>query len=355
MEHQYRRILIVRTDRIGDVILTLPVVQVLRDRYPGSYLAMLIRRYTADLIEDNSSIDNIIFYDDGVQPVPFLRLAGKLRSEHFDAVIHTYPRFRLALMTWIAGIPLRIGTGYRWYSFLFNKKIYEHRKDATRHELNYNLNLLKAIGCPVDNRVIFPSLEVRDATVKRVRLVLRTLGVHEESRLVIVHPGSGGSARDWSARNFGLLARSLDGIAGVQTIITGSAQERDLVEEVLRIAGGRALSLVDRLSLKEFAALAKISSLLVANSTGPIHIAAAVGTPVIGLYPQVIPMTAERWGPVTDKKIIFSPSNLPKDCNKCVKQRSPECECMDSITVAEVFGAAKTLLAGEPVRIRLHA
>lgn len=316
---------------------------------------MLIRRYTADLIEDNSSIDKIIFYDDGVQPVPFMRLARMLRSEHFDTVIHTYPRFRLALMTWIAGIPLRIGTGYRWYSFLFNRKIYEHRKDATRHELEYNLNLLKTLGCTVDDQNIFPSLEVRETTVERVKVVLRSLGVREESRLVLLHPGSGGSARDWSARNFGLLGRSLDEIAGVQTIITGSANERNLVEEVRRVAGGRALALVDRLSLKEFAALAKISSLLVANSTGPIHIAAAVGTPVIGLYPQVIPMTADRWGPVTRKKIIFSPSDKPKDCNKCVKQRSPVCECMDSITVAAVFGAAKNLLAGEPVTVQLHA
>lgn len=314
---------------------------------------MLIRRYTADLVEDNSDINEILFYDNGVEPVPFLQLVGSLRDEKFDVVIHTYPRFRLALMTWIAGIPTRVGTGYRWYSFLFNRKIYEHRKDATRHELQYNLSLVTALGCSPAWQTSIPALEVRQATLEKVKALLGNLGVQKGTKLVILHPGSGGSAREWSPKNFGLLGARLNQLSNVQTIITGGSNERDLVQEVRSVAGDRTLTLANQLSLKEFAALAKVSSLLVANSTGPIHIAAAVGTPVVGLYPQVIPMTSHRWGPVTEKKVIFSPTGKPKDCDKCLKQQLPGCECMDTISVEEVFEASTRLLAGEQVGARL--
>ena len=350
---QYRRILIVRTDRIGDVILTLPLVRVLKTSMPQSRIAMLVRRYTAGLVEDNPDLEKIIYYDEGEKPVPLMRLVAELRREHFDVVVHTYPRFRLAIMTWIAGIPVRVGTGYRWYSFLFNKKVYEHRKDAKRHELAYNLGLLAALGWSVDYKNITPSLEVKAGTMEKVKSLLAGFGVRESDRLVVLHPGSGGSARNWSAKNFGLLGRHLCDLPNVRIVVTGTRTEQTLVDEVHSIVGGSSFTLVDGVNLKEYAALAKAASLLVANSTGPIHIASAVGTPVIGLYPHVVPMTADRWGPVTDKKAVFSPANKPPDCDKCVKEQLPLCECMDSISVDEVFKAAKQFLVYDSAKIML--
>jgi len=345
LEHQYRRILIVRTDRIGDVVLTLPVAKVLRENSPQAHIAMLIRRYTTKLVEGNRCVNQILYYDNGEQPVPFFTLASMLRIEHFDVVIHIYPRFRLALITWLAGIPVRVGTGYRWYSFLFNKKVYEHRKDATKHELQYNLNLLKVLGCDVEDKMAAPSLEVKPDAGERVKGLLEHLGVPRNSKLVILHPGSGGSAREWSAGNFGLLGKQLSQLPAVKVLITGGKGEQKKVDDVQAVAGSSAVALVDKLSLDEYAALASMSSLLIANSTGTIHIAAAVGTPVIGLYPHVAPMTVERWGPITDRKAIFAPKNKPLDCRKCIDQCLPVCECMESIAVEEVFEAAKRFLA----------
>ena len=352
MENRYQRILIVRTDRIGDVILTLPMAQVLKKQFPQAHIAMLIQRYTAELVEDNRSVDQIIFYDDGERPIPLFHLVGSLRSHRFDIVFHTQPRFRLALMTWFARISVRVGTGYRWYSLLFNRRVYEHRKDAQYHELEYNLHLLATIGCSAEGEDVTPTLQVRADVLDKMCKMLFSLGIKTNYRIVILHPGSGRSARDWSSENFGLLGKQLSKIPEVKIIVTGRSTERSLIGEVKAVIGDSAIVLPRELSLREFGALSKMASLFIANSTGPIHIAAAVGTPVIGLYPQITPQSAKRWGPYTEKKAIFTPLDKPADCKKCVDATANACECMASIRVDEVYEAAVKYLAQKsPVMI----
>jgi heptosyltransferase-3 len=347
VNHQPQRILIVRTDRIGDVILTLPMAQALKRHFPGAVIGMFIQKYTAEIVEGNSSVDLILLYDDGTKPFSFLSLVATLRSHRFDAVFHTHPRFHLALMTWIAGIPVRIGTGYRWYSFLFNRKVFEHRKDARHHELEYNLHLLQVLDCPVENADVVPRLDIPDAVVDTIRQNLNHHGVKEGNKIIIIHPGSGGSARDWAATNFGRLAQQLSLIKNICVVVTGGKNEENLVSEVKSIGGPKVMSIVDKLSLVELAALAKVSSLFIANSTGPLHLAATVGARVIGLYPQITALSAERWGPYTSKKTIFTPIGKPVNCTKCL-HGNRGCECMNSITVDQVYRAAVEYLADKP-------
>lgn len=309
---------------------------------------MLIRRYTSELVEENEYVDQILYYDEaGGALTPLLQLISNLREQRYDVVIHTQPRPRLALVTWVANIPVRIGTGYRWYSFFYNKKVYEHRKYALKHELEYNLNLLSAIGCSYDGVEIQPTLAVNNDALETMRVLLKKKGVQKGERIVIIHPGSGGSARGWSYGRFGELAHRLGNISSVRVVITGKKEEEELVNNVISTAGTKALPLVEFGSVREFAALAKLSSLFISNSTGPIHLAAAVGTPVIGLYPQLTPQNATRWGPYTTNKTIFSPVNKPVNCKQCRAQRSRICECMESISVDGVFHAAKKYVGGE--------
>ncbi len=344
---EFRRILIVRTDRIGDVILTLPMARVLKRHFPAAHIAMLLRRYTAGLVEDNRDINQILFYDDGQRLLPFFRLVTMLRSEQFDIVFHTYPRFRLAMMTWFAGIPVRVGTGYRWYSFLFNKKLYEHRKDALHHELEYNLNLLTTVDCTISDNDNPLTLDVQPQVLDDMKTLLVQRGVRNNAPTVIVHPGSGGSAREWSPESFGMLARRLFQKLNVNIIFTGGKKEKSLVDRLLSVAGIPAVTFVDELNLKEYAALAKLSTLFVGNSTGPLHIAAAVGTPVVGIYPQVTALNATRWGPVTSKKTVLTPKNKPSDCTVCIRAKQAACECMSTITVDEAFEACLPYLSSE--------
>ncbi|MFN0158069.1 MAG: glycosyltransferase family 9 protein [Bacteroidota bacterium] len=337
-----KRILLVRTDRLGDVILTLPMLPVIRKCFPNAYLAMLLRRYTGEIIEGNPYVDELLWYDNGTELTPFDDMSRTIRSKQFDAAIVVYPTLRLAWLMFRAGIPLRVGTGYRYYSILFNRRVYEHRKDAQRHELEYNLNLLKTFDCAATEKPEF-FIDIKSSTQARVESILTEAGVNLSREIVIIHPGSGGSAREWSPENFGKLAAMLAREQHAQVFVTGTVAESAQIGRVVEASGGAARSLAGKFSLKELAALARMAHLFIANSTGPIHLAAAVGVPVIGLYPQHTPMSARRWGPYTDKKIVFTPDK-PITCAECTGTKGEPCACMESITVEEVHNAAIGLL-----------
>ena len=341
MNQEYRRFLIVRTDRIGDVILTLPMARALKLRRPDAHVAVLIRSYTAELARADRNVDEIIALDGG-RP-SWTGTIARLREAKFDVVFHTHPMARLAFITLLAGIPVRVGTGFRWYSFLFNRRVYEHRKDAARHELEYNLNLLGAVGCEFDPAGLRPEIDTGSVPAARVDDVLAGAGVPAGNRLIILHPGSGASARDWHWRKFASLAEKLAAREGFAVLITGGRGEEPLVEELRSACRGTTYAVVGTTGLLEYAALARRAAVFVANSTGPLHIAAAVGTPVVGLYPRIRPQSAARWGPYTDRKVIISPRDVPEKCALCRGGPGEPCECMERIPVDEVYGAVLKL------------
>lgn len=349
-----KKILLIRTDRLGDLILTLPMLPVLRRGFPRARISMLVSSYTAEILNGNRYIEEVLVYDNSSAPIPFLDLRRTLRVRAFDAAIIVHPTFRLALVVFLTGIPIRIGTGYRWYSFLFNRKVYEHRKDSKRHEAEYNLNLLSALGLRPTAPLEFP-LEISPASVERVRRLCKSYSIGEYDPFIVIHPGSGGSARDWSPKNFGRLAARCIEEMSLKVILTGVRGEEETVEETLKHIPQGAVNLVSQLGLSDLVALIQRSALVVSNSTGPLHIAAAVGTPVIGLYPPTRECSPQRWGPYTTKKRVFVP-----DRNVCPRCQGRECEaadCMDQISVEEVFRAAKEFLtSGErPERQEAHA
>lgn len=337
-----KRILLVRTDRLGDVILTLPMLAALRSCFPDAYIAMLLRRYTGEIVVGNPHVDELIWYDDGVENIPLYAMRRIIRQKQFDTVIVGYPTLRLAWLMFSARIPVRVATGYRYYSFLFNRRVFEHRKDAKRHEVEYNLNLLKQVGCTATDPPAF-FMHIPDEAERNVEELLASLGIVPGTERLIVHPGSGGSAREWPARNFGEVAARISNTRNIQVVVTGAAGEEAKAGEVLKEAGGRAVSVAGKLGIKELAALLRSASLFMGNSTGPIHIAAAVGTPVVGLYPQIVPMSPRRWGPYTMRKRVLVPAK-PVDCRECLRGPGEPCLCMASIPVEDVYEAVCSLL-----------
>lgn len=333
----YRNVLIVRTDRIGDVVLTLPMIAVLRTHLPSSRISMLVRHYTSDLITGTAGLDEIIHYDEGGTHKGFWNMLAELREQRFDLVVVSHPEFRIALMLFVAGIPKRIGSGYRWYSFLFNQRVFEHRKTAEKHEAEYNISLLRAIGCNAD-RVPRVSLSIPDAAREKALAELRDIGISESEKFVVLHPGSGGSARDWSPDRFGDLARLLAG-EGMKVVVSGDQRERSLVETVVERSQGTARALAGRFNLKELAAFLALARAFVSNSTGPLHIAAVVGTPVVAMYPPMRECSAKRWGPLTDEKVVFTADNAL--CPRCKGGPCQGNDCMNQITVEEVLSAVR--------------
>ncbi len=340
------RILLVRTDRLGDVILTLPMLPLLRRAYPDGFLGVLLNRYTGGIVKGNPFADLLLWYDGENGEVPFGPMLRAVREQRFDAVVLVHPTPRLAWLMFRAGIPVRIGTGYRWYSLLFNRRVFEHRRDAKRHELEYNLQLLKELQCPVPDQ-IHPEfgIVVPQEAAERLGAVLRAQKIDPGVKPVVVHPGSGGSAKEWPPEYFGELIRKVARRHVV--VVTGTAEEADTIQTVLR--GGGATSLAGKLDLMELAALLQNASVFVSHSTGPIHLAAALGTPVVGLYPQHPAMSERRWGPYTTRKRVFVPAK-PQDCEECRKGPGEPCACMASIGVEEVAEAVLQLAAGQGLR-----
>ncbi len=300
MSQEYKRIIVARTDRIGDVVLSLPVFASLKKYFPQSELTALVRTYTTDVVSSFESVDNVITYDPDES---LIATRQKLKRMDADAIIFLFPRFRISAAAFLARIPVRAGTAYRWYSFLFNKKVREHRKDSVKSEAEYNLALAEALGC--EEKVFDTKLNINNEALGRVKNFLSENAIE---KYIIVHPGSGGSAFEWGEEKFRELIKSITGRLNLPVIVTGTATEHTLCKKV---SSGipKSINAAGKFSLLEFIALLSEAEVFVSNSTGPIHLAAAVDTPVIGIYPNDKPMTPVRWAPITDKKVILTPSD----------------------------------------------
>lgn len=333
-----KNILIVRTDRIGDVVLTLPMAALIKRHYPNCRITFLLREYTKPLAVNNPFVDEVIVLKEENGKVRLMDMVRQLRKHSFDSAVVVYPSWPITLMTFLSGIKHRIGTGYRWYSFLFSHRHFEHRKYAERHEAEYNVNLLRffSINESIDVKTAeFGIGPVKESEEKIVHLLNEKL--YDFSRpMAVFHPGSGGSARDWPKNRMkeliGTVARELP----VNVVLTGSAAEKQLCEELSE--GLRAYNFAGELDLYGLIALLNRADVMVANSTGPIHIAAALGRPVVGFYPNITACSPRRWGPYTPKSSVFTPKAERGDV------QSDELGGMDTIETKEVFESIKVIL-----------
>lgn len=261
--------------------------------------------------------------------------AGEIKSickiGGYDLAVCVYPRFAIALGLWVGGVKFRLGTAYRWYSFLFNIKHRQHRKDAIKHELEYNIDLLSELGCKPMNYPI-PFLEVKDNYNDTVKNKIKSIGVNADN-FIVIHIPSLGSAKVWSDENFIKLIDLFNSENGISSdiILTGTQADYNQINKVKsELKDQNRCHIITDLNLKELAALLKLSRLFIGNSTGPIHIAAAVGTYCVGFYSPIKVEAAIRWGPYTGKKKIFQPEI--DDSNRDV---------MDDIKPEEVFNFVK--------------
>lgn len=333
-----KNILVVRTDRIGDVILSIPLAGVIKKKYPACKVSFLVKDYTKDLLFSNKFIDEILILKEGDGKVLINENVKMIKAKRFDYAITVYPTFVIALIVFLSKIKNRIGTGYRWYSIFFNKKIYEHRKNAQKHELEYNLNLLSAIGIEnIKQEQIEFNIHIDKLSRNKVLSILSENRVDLKKPVILIHPGSGGSSVDLPVSKFKELVSSLDDEIKKQIVLTGSEKEKQICEE---IADEKILNTAGKFNLNELTALINEAKIFIANSTGPLHIAAALGLNVIGFYPNNRVTSARRWGPYTDKKVIFQPKT---ECDDCKKEQCINKNCMNSIEIAKVKETIESL------------
>lgn len=317
------RILVARTDRIGDMVLSLPVFTSLKAAFPRSSICALTRNQTAELLAGRPDVDDIISFDSDSSRIPwgeFKRLLPEIRKRKFDAAVMLFSNLSVTALTAVAGIPVRVGPATKIAQALLTHRVRQRRSKTMRHETDHNLDLLSVFGVtPIRVAFITPP---HPPVVKLARAGDRPL--------VGVHPGSGGSARNWPEGRYVELVRELAG-AGCDVVVTGSAVERELVERVIQSSGGLATPHIGSGKLMELASVLSQMDVFVAGSTGPLHMASALGTPVVGIYCPIFVCLPQRWGPIGPKDTALVPNVTA--CEKCIMEKCPHFDCMDMISV----------------------
>jgi heptosyltransferase III len=328
-----QRVLIVRTDRLGDVIQTLPMAHLLKTWRPDLHIAMLVSRYTAPLLELAPYVDEVII---GSRAMRLRDRISLFRKAAPDTVFFPAARFRESVAAVAARIPVRVGTGYRWYSPLYTKRIYDHRRHGDFHESVYNLRMLRPLGITPDFSVT-PKLVLRDEDNSAAAHALKDVA----QPFAVLHLLSGGSSPKWPLEQFEQLAMSLAQRLTLSVVLTGTAPEGEQLFSFAGRLGTRNVTshVLMNLSLPTLAAVLAKASLVVANSTGPGHLAAAVGAPTIGLFPLATGLTAKRWGFRGPTVANLSPVTALAECPDCTP-----CTCMGRIQSDEVLRAAMEFL-----------
>ncbi len=336
---RWKRIIVFRTDRLGDLVLSFPVVEALKAALPAAQIDLFVNPYTVPVAGLQRSVSRVI--PDVYPGARGLRaLTGLLKARQYDLAVHLFPVPKLASATYLARIPVRVGTVYRYFSPLFNRRIRLHRKKAGMHERALNLKLVEGIGIPTARASA--GLEIPGRFHREIAGLLDTKGI-DSSRdaFVVLHPGSGNSSLNWPPEHFGRLGKEILK-RGIPVVLTGSGGDRSAVDQAQASMDGGATDLCEELDMEHLAALLAAASLVVANSTGPLHLADALGTKVIGIYSPYVSAAPHRWGPWGQPENVFVPDG--ELCPRCTWERCERYNCLSSIRPETVLARALELL-----------
>lgn len=322
-----KTIIISRTDSIGDVVLTMPLAGIIKKYYPNSTVLFLGKTYTKPVVELSNFVNGFINFDDiekHSNPVEYIS------SFKADIIIHVFPNKILAKLAKQAQIPTRIGTwGRLFHWFSCNKLVIFSRKNSLLHESQLNTKLLAPIGISAN----FSIPEIINfygfQKIPTLRPELKQL-IDSTKFNLIIHPKSKGSAKEWGIENYNRLIK-LAPTNQFKIFISGTEEEGKLIENQLEITSN-CVSLIGKMNLMDFIAFINAADGLVAASTGPLHIAAALSKTAIGLYSPKIPIHPGRWKPIGNKAhaLVFD-----KNCESCKK--SSACNCISKIDPQHVL------------------
>lgn len=291
-----KHILISRPDSIGDVMLTLPVAGWIRRHLPTSRISFLGRNYTRDVVACSENVDTFFSLDAWGTDI-----ASGLRAVQADVIIHALPDRYVVPAAHAAGIPLRIGTARRKYTWRhLNRRHWFSRKNSELHEAQLNLKLLTSLGLQA-----IPGLaEIPELYGFSQVPPPPSLAFSKNERTWIFHPKSKGSAVDFPLESWAKLMHATEK-DGPRILITGTEAEGHLIGNHLPDLP-HVTNLCGKLSLTEFIGLISTADALVACSTGPLHIAAALGIHAVGLYTTQRPMHPGRWGPIGQDTTVIA-------------------------------------------------
>ncbi len=318
-------IVISRTDSIGDVMLTLPIAGLLKQRFPGVRIIFIGRRYTLPVLHCSAQVDQAIALEDlSTDPVT------TMRSWKADAIVHVFPEKQVAKWAKQADIPLRVGTSHRWWHWLTcNARVALSRKKSDLHEAQLNVKLLAPLG--IAGTLDLSELAMLTGFVPNAPGPLVSSLLKSDRKCLVLHPHSKGSAVEWGLKNYAELMRAINPNRW-QVLVTGTQAEADRYRAGLPFGLPHVVDLGGKLTLPQLIEVIGASDALVAASTGPLHIAAASGIQTIGLFSSRRPIHPGRWAPIGRKVHVLVDDPA---CAQCAAGKA--CDCITRIAPKRVM------------------
>ncbi len=349
------KILVVRPDRLGDVILSTPAFELLQQSYPAAQITALVQAEVVPLLKGLPTIHHFLVFDPQNLHLGFKgfwRLAAEIRECRFDVVVVLQSHWKIAYALRLAGIRYRVGPWSKFHSFLcYNLGLKQRRSQVEMHETDYNLQLLSLLGIPLKGRQVFPQVILSQAIQHSAQAWWASAGARTTLQagapLIVVHPGMGGSALNWPEAHYVELIVALLQ-KNYQVLVTAGRLELALshrIEEALgsllakqvifyRAATGQGIDFL--------AGLFALSDVVVAPSTGPLHLAVALKKRVVTFFSPIRVQSAVRWGPYLEQESQASVMVPEVYCGQdftCLGHLCHYFPCMKSLSVADALSA----------------
>jgi len=338
------RLLIRGTNWIGDVVMTLPAVASIRQTWPRARIVVLAKPWVAELYRLSSDVDEVIIFEEPGRHAGLtgkLRLTGELRKRRFDCAILLQNAIEAAILALLAGIPLRAGYNSDGRGPLLTHSVRRTKGIRNVHQIEYYIGMVRALGCTPARRdlLLRPGKGYEGVAEK----LFDRFGIDAGGLRIGIAPGAAyGPAKKWFPERFAAVADRLGGESGAQTILFGSAGDRESTAAVRGSARHPLIDIAGMTNLKEAIALIARCSLFISNDSGLMHVAGALGVPTVAIFGSTNPATTS---PVGERSVVI---HHDVDCSPCLKPVCPtDFRCMEMIGVEEVCAAARKLFSIE--------
>lgn len=339
--HNIKRILIRSTNWVGDAILSTPALRAVRKNFPNAQISVLAKPWVEPVYHHNAHVDRLLCYDDkgrhGGLPGK-IRVSKELRKDRYDLAILFQNAFEAALITFLAGIPNRLGYNTDGRHFLLTHPVRLKPGLKQVHETAYYLGILEGAGLGTDGQEL--TLVVSAGERAWARETLRAQGEKGDRPIVGVSPGATyGSAKRWYPDRYARLCDKIYAFSKAHILILGGAGEREIGNEVARLMKSPSTNLCGNTDLRQAIALIERCQLFLTNDSGLMHVAAALDVPLIAVFGSTNPVTT---GPCGSKSHVV---RAPVACSPCLKTDCPtDHRCMKEVTVDMVYDVAVKLL-----------
>ena len=339
-------ILIVRTDRIGDVVLTTPVFKALRQAYPHARITVMVSPTTKDLVDGNPYVNDVMTDDRQGRHKSFtgmLHLARDIRQRGFDVVLIFHTKRRYNLACYLAGVPARVGYQNDKWGWLLTHPHKDTRSLGQKHEVRYCLDVLKTVGI----EGVMPELLVPG---QKNAEVWANQWFEQEGltagEMIAIHPGASDITKIWPAQCFVELINALQQRYAFKIVIIGGKETSVIADGIMRSVKGKVYDLTAKSSVGQMVSILRRCRMLISNDSGPVHVASAVGIHVISLFLRDQPgINPQRWAPFGPRGYTLS-SKLHEMVKLDARSRMQTGK-LDSITTQEVLDVVERILSGE--------